>query len=70
MSINGFMMSPLFISTVYDGKMAIDDITVFSSELEENGITSIEEVELKFHIYDADTYDTIIDIDAISFTVE
>lgn len=70
MSINGFMMSPLFISTVYDGKMAIDDITVFSSELEENGITSIEEVELKFHIYDADTYDTIIDTDAISFTVE
>lgn len=44
MSINGFMMSPLFSTTVYDGKKVIDDITVFSSDLEENGIEAIEEV--------------------------
>lgn len=70
MSINGFMMSPLFSTTVYDGKKVIDDITVFSSDLEENGIEAIEEVELKFHIYDADSYSTITDSDTITFSAQ
>ena len=70
MSINGFMISPLFSTTVYDGKMSIDDITIFSSELEENDIETIETVELKFHIYDADTYSTIADSERITFTAQ
>lgn len=70
MSINGFMMSPFFSTTVYDGKKAIDDITVFSSDLEENDIESIEEVELKFHIYDAETYQTISDSEPITFSAK
>ncbi len=70
MSINGFMMNPLFSTTIYEGKKSIDDITVFSSDLEENGIDSIEEVELKFHIYDADSYSTIADSEAITFTTK
>ena len=68
MSINGYMMNPFFSTTVYDGKKAIDDITVFSNDLEENGIEAIEEVELKFHIYDADSYSTITDSDPITFS--
>lgn len=70
MSINGFMMSPFFSTTVYDGKKSIDDITVFSSDLEENGIEAIEEVELKFHIYDADSYSTISDSEPITFSAQ
>lgn len=70
MSINGFMMNPLFTTTVYDGKMSIDDVTIFSSDLEENDIEKIETVELKFHIYDADTYSTITDTDSITFTAQ
>lgn len=70
MSINGFMMSPFFSTTVYDGKKSIDDITVFSSDLEENGIEAIEEVELKFHIYDADSYSTISDSEPITFSTK
>lgn len=70
MSINGFMMSPFFSTTVYDGKKSIDDITVFSSDLEENGIEAIEEVELKFHIYDADSYSTISDSEPITFSTQ
>lgn len=70
MSINGFMMSPFFSTTVYDGKKSIDDITVFSSDLEENGIEAIEEVELKFHIYDADSYSTIADSEPITFSAQ
>lgn len=70
MSINGFMMTPYFSTTVYDGKKVIDDITIMSSDLEENGIESIDEVELKFHIYDEDSYDTIADSDAITFSAK
>ena len=67
-SVNGFMINALYSNTVYNGKMSIDDITIFSSDLEENDIEKIETVELKFHIYDADTYSTITDTDSITFT--
>jgi hypothetical protein len=70
MSINGFMMTPYFSCDVYDGKKAIDDITIMSSELEDNGIESIDDVELKFNIYDADTYDTIANSDVIKFSAK
>lgn len=69
MSINGFMISPLFSSTVYSGKKAIDDITIFESDLEENDIENIENVELSFNIYNADNYSTIFETGAISFSV-
>ncbi len=70
MSINGFMMSPFFSTTVYDGKKSIDNIEIFSNDLEENGIEKIEEVELKFHIYNAETYETIADSDPITFSAQ
>lgn len=70
MSINGFMVSPLFSSTVYDGKKALDDITIFSSDLEENGIEKVEDIELNFHVYNANSYDTLFDTGAITFSVK
>lgn len=70
MSINGFMMNPLFTTTVYDGKMALEDITIFSEDLVANGIEAIEDVELKFHIYDAATYETIADSEVINFSAQ
>ena len=36
MSINGFMVSPLFSCDVNSGRMALSDITILSSDLEEN----------------------------------
>lgn len=70
MSVNGFMMTPYFSTEVYDGKMSLDDITLMSSELKENGIETIEDVELKFHIYDLESYETITDSDIITFTAQ
>ena len=64
------MMSPLFSTIIYDQKMSLDEITVLSTELEENGIDEIEEVELKFHIYDVDSYNTIADSEPIKFTAK
>ena len=70
LSINGFMFTPYFSTTVYDGKKCIDDITIMSSELEENGIESIDEVELKFRIYSNDSYETIAESDPITFSAK
>lgn len=70
MSINGFMVTPFFSSTVYDGKKALATITIFASDLEENNITSIDEIELTFHVYDADSYSTILDSEPIVFAAE
>ena len=70
MSINGFMVSSFFSSSVYSGKMSIDEITIFESDLEDNNIDKIEDVEFKFQIYDSSTYDTILETDVISFSVQ
>lgn len=70
MSVNGFMMTPYFSSTIYADKKAVDDITLMQSELDENGITSVEDVELVFHIVNADTYQTITDSDIITFSAK
>lgn len=70
MSVNGYMVTPVFSSTVYAGKKAVDDITIFSSDLESNGIEAVEAIEVNFHIYDANSYETICDTGAISFSIK
>ena len=70
MSVNGFMIDPFFSSTVYDGKKSFDEITLMSSELEDNGITSIEEIELSFTIYDEASFETIAESGPITFTAK
>ncbi len=67
MAINGFMTTPLFHSTVYAGRMAVDPINILSSQLEENNITSIDEVQVKFRIRNADTYALIAETDNLTF---
>lgn len=69
MSINGFMVTPYFSCTIYDGKKAIDDITLMSTELEENNITSVDDIELKFRIMDDDFANTY-ESDLITFSAK
>lgn len=69
MSVNGFMVTPFFSDTVYDGKKSISDITLLSSELEENNISSVDEIELKFKIIDED-YMNSKESDVISFSAK
>ncbi len=67
-SVNGFMVDSICSTDVTPGKRAIDGITFMSSDLEENGIESIEDVELSFHIFDADSWNTIADSEKITIT--
>ncbi|OGN90709.1 MAG: hypothetical protein A2158_03850 [Chloroflexi bacterium RBG_13_46_14] len=69
-SINGFMVSPSFSCDVLAGKKAFDSITFFESDLTDNDITIITTIELSFHIFNADTWDTIFDSDAITISFE
>lgn len=67
-SVNGFMIDPIFSSDVVAGKRAIDSITFMTSDLEDNDISVIETVELSFHIFDIESWDTIVDTEIISIT--
>lgn len=67
-SINGFMIDGIFSSDVMAGKHAVDSITFMDSDLEENDITEITEVELSFHIFTMENWDTITDTDVITIT--
>jgi len=67
-SINGFMVDGLLSSDVAAGKRAVDTITFMDSELEDNEITEIKEVEISFEILDLDDWDTIAESDVISIT--
>lgn len=55
-SINGYMVSTLFASTVSAGKCEFTSISWSDSELEENGITEIEEIEMNLRAYDSDDW--------------
>lgn len=65
LSVNDFMLTPLFSCEVYDGKKAVSDIALMSTELEENNIESIDKIELKLKLVNPDDYSTIKETDPI-----
>lgn len=67
-SIDGFMVDAIFSSDVMQGKRTVDTITFMQSQLDENEITSIENVELSFHIIGLDNWQTIFDTELINLT--
>lgn len=69
-SVNGFMMDPIFSSDMMPGKCAVDTITFMSEELEENDITAIETVELSFTIFDFENWQTIVDTETVTISFE
>lgn len=68
-SINGFMITSICSQDVYAGKKAFTTVDFLSSSLEDNDITSIDTVELKFKVLDED-YNHIIETDKISFNTK
>ena len=67
MSVNGFMVTPFFSSTVYSGKKSFDDITLMGTELERSGITSVDDIELIFKAINPETYETLFETGPIQF---
>ncbi len=65
-SINGFMIDPVFSCDLPGGKHAIDAITFMSSDLENNSIEKITDVELAFHVFTMEGWDTVVDTDTVT----
>ena len=65
-----FLRRVLYQNVIPGGKYAFDDVSLLSSELEENSITSVETVSLKFRIYEADSYFDIETTPEITFEVK
>lgn len=66
LSVNGYMMDTTgFYAQVAAGKKAIEDLTLYSSELNEAGIETVAKIEFIVHVSDSDTYDDIDDSDLV-----
>ena len=55
-SVNGFMMDPFWAEKVTAGMRTYTDISFYESDFEENGITSVEEIEYTLRVYDSDDW--------------
>lgn len=55
-SVNGFMADPFYATTVIAGKCAFSSMSWSNTTLEDNGITAVEEIELKMRAYDSDNW--------------
>ncbi len=55
-SVNGFMADPLFATSVNGGNCAFTSMSWADTTLEENGITEVNEIEIKFRAYDSDNW--------------
>lgn len=66
-SVNGFMVSAMISENVLPGKRAMADVNFL--DLEDNEIEEIEDIEISFHVFNSDNWDTIVDTEAISVSV-
>lgn len=65
-SVNGFMVDPMFSCDVNAGKWAVSDISFLKSDLESNDITAIESLELSFHIFNWDSWDQSTETEVVT----
>lgn len=70
-SVNDFSMSlASFYSEVASGKKTNDTISIYTSELEENGIDKVEKIEFSLKCLNSDTYYTIWETEPIVIDIE
>jgi hypothetical protein len=54
--MNGFMADPFYAESVASGKCAFSAIEWSDSDLTENDITEVQEIEFKFRAYNEDEW--------------
>lgn len=55
-SVNGYMIDVLFATEVAGGKKENTSITIFSTDLEKNKISTIDNIEFTLCVYDSENY--------------
>lgn len=53
-SVNGFMVDSSLSAEVLPNKRAYTELTLIESDLEKNGITAVNEIDLPFHIFESE----------------
>ena len=59
LSVNGYMVSNLFYADVVPGARAVEPLTLLSTELEDNGIETVDTVEFSLKLVDPESFETI-----------
>ena len=65
-SVNGFMVDPFYATTVNGGKCKFSSVSWSYSQLDENNIEVVEEIEFLFRAYDDDHW---LDRDYVNETI-
>lgn len=55
-SVNGYILDPFWAKEVQPAKVAFTSLSWSDTQLEENGITEVEEIEMLFRIYDSEDW--------------
>lgn len=55
-AINGWMITSIFAQQVAPGKKANETLSFYKSNFEDAGITSVDKLEFKLHVYDSDDW--------------
>ena len=69
-SANGYMVNTLFATEVEAGKKENTSITIFSSDLEENEITNINDFEAILNIYNSENWEEENIIKNLKFSIQ
>jgi len=67
--VNGFMLSGFFYGRVEPGTCAVLTLEFFTSDLEENDITTIETVKLAFEAYYSDDWDYFMETELMDLPI-
>ena len=67
--VNGFMISGFFYGRVEPGTCAIMTLEFYTSELEENDISEIENVKLSFEVYYSDDWSYFIETELMDLPI-
>lgn len=66
-SVNSYMITPIFSCNVKDGKIANDELIFRQSDFDKNGIKEIKNIELSIHAFNWDDNSNDFDSEMISF---
>ncbi len=55
-TVNGISLNPLFSCDIVPGKVSLCTMDFHSSDMEDNNIEKVQDIEMKFVLYDMDTY--------------
>ncbi|MBC5647536.1 hypothetical protein [Christensenella tenuis] len=68
-SLNGYMIDPILSADVAAGKKSNSTITIMESDLEANGITTFETIELRLIAINSNTWDDVLDSELITINL-